>query len=984
MYGGDFMEFKINEVYHGFKLLVQEEVKENQSTARVFYHIKSGARLLHLENEDDNKLFSIGFRTTPTDNTGVAHILEHSVLCGSKKFRSKDPFGNLAKSSLNTFLNAMTYTDKTIYPVSSRNHKDFMNLMDVYLDAVLNPRIYDNHEILRQEGWRYESETEKDKLIYKGVVYSEMQGALSSPQEMIAKEIYGTLFPNTTYEFVSGGDPEYIPELTQGDFESFHSKFYHPSNSYIVLYGDQHLDQCLKFINDEYLINFNKIDIPSKIEYVQPFETMCEINSKYSISEEENEKNKTFLGLNFAFEETRNGESYLATKILYNMFIESSASPIKEALLKAGIGECIITMDDMNMDPTRQMIFPIVVKNTEASKKEEFKNIVFDTLRNIVRKGLNRNLLEAAINTIEFELREADPWRIANKGIQYNERILNSWLYDGDPLVHLKYEENLRHIKANIEKGYFEDFIEKWMLNNHHSSLVVLSPEKGLKDKKNRVLEEKLESYRKSLSKAELEDLNERNRRLKEEQIRVETLEEKESMPRISLEEIDKKAEEIPQEIIENQGVTILNHPIFTNKINYVTLAFDTKHIKEEYIPYLGLLGDCLGEVNTEKRTYIQLITEIFKKTGGITFGNGVYIDVDNIENYHTKFIVKGKVIAENIGDLLTLIKEIMTDSNFDDKNRVKQIIQEIKSKLQMKIIDAGHRVAMDNIYSKFSYGNRYRDMVSGRLYYEFICNLERDFEKEGDSITENIKEVYRKIFNKNNLIVSIVGEKEHNEKVISNLNSVLDNISQEKVEAIKVNHQILKDIEGIITGSNVQFVAKGFNMKEVGGKYSGKLRVLENIIDSEYLYPRVRLQGGAYGCFMELDKCGNVAFTSYRDPNLSRTIDVYNKTYEFIEKLNLTEKDMETFIIGAVGKRYRPLTPERKGDIALENYICSISNEYLQKEKNELLNITLEDLKYYKEIFKKGMENNYCCVVGSEEKIKENKSLFDKISNAL
>ncbi|HCQ88553.1 MAG TPA: hypothetical protein DIU45_00820 [Clostridium sp.] len=517
------MQFKINEMHHGFKLLEQEKIDEIQSVARVFEHIKSGARLLHLENEDDNKLFSIGFRTTPTDSTGVAHILEHSVLCGSRKFKTKDPFSDMLKSSLKTFLDAMTYTDKTIYPVSSRNHKDFMNLMDVYLDAALYPRIYENHEILRQEGWRYEVDPKTNKLSYKGVVYSEMQGALSSPEEVICSDIYSSLFPNTTYAFVSGGDPEEIPNLNQEDFEKFHSKFYHPSNSYIFLYGDQNLEQCLKFINDEYLQGFDRIEIPSYIENVEAFKSMVEKTSQYSISEDEEEKNKAFLALSFAFEETSDAKAYLTNEILYNMLIESSASPIKEALLKAGIGECIITIDEMNMDPTKQMLFPIVVKNADSSMKDKFKEIVLSTLKELVKNGIDENQLQAAINTVEFNLREADPWRIANKGIQYNEKVLNSWIYDGNPLAHLKYEKNLNDIKEAIKDRYFENFIEKNMVKNSHCSLVVLNPKKGLENEKNKALEEKLEKYRIALSEEELQKLIDRNKKLQEAQVKVDT-----------------------------------------------------------------------------------------------------------------------------------------------------------------------------------------------------------------------------------------------------------------------------------------------------------------------------------------------------------------------------------------------------------------------------------------------------------------------------
>lgn len=978
------MQFKINEMYHGFKLLEQEKIDEIQSVARVFEHVKTGARLLHLENEDDNKLFSIGFRTTPTDSTGVAHILEHSVLCGSRKFKTKDPFGDIAKSSLNTFLNAMTYTDKTIYPVSSRNHKDFMNLMDVYLDAVLHPRIYENHEILRQEGWRYEVDPKTNKLSYKGVVYSEMQGALSSPEQVICSDIYSSLFPNTTYAFVSGGDPEEIPSLTQEDFEKFHSKFYHPSNSYIFLYGDQNLEQCLKFINDEYLQEFDRIEIPSHIENVEAFKSMVEKASQYSISEDEEEKNKAFLALSFAFEETSSAKAYLTNEILYNMIIESSASPIKEALLKAGIGECIITIDEMNMDPTKQMLFPIVVKNADSSMKDKFKEIVLRTLKELVKNGIDENQLQAAINTVEFNLREADPWRIANKGIQYNEKVLNSWIYDGNPLAHLKYEKSLNDIKEAIKDRYFENFIEKNMVKNSHCSLVVLNPKKGLENEKNKALEEKLEKYRISLSEEDLQKLIDRNKKLQEAQVKVDTEEEKKTIPKLPMEEIDKKAEQIPQEVIKEQGITILKHHINTNKIAYINLLFDGKIIEEKYIPYLGLLGDILGELDTERKTYSELITEVYKNTGGITFKNEIYTEKNNDRVYHPKFTIKSKAISDNIPKLLELINEIITTTKFDDMNRIKQVIQEIKSKLQMRIINAGHEIAMNKAFSKFSYAQEYKNRINGASYYEFICSLEKNFEDNSDEIKSNLIKVYETIFNKNNLIVSIVGEETESQKLLSNINIILHNIKDSICEVHKLEYKQAKDVEGLITASNVQYVVKGFNFAKLDYMYSGKMKVLQNILESEYLYPRVRLQGGAYGCYIDMNNDGNLAFFSYRDPNLTRTIDVYNETYKFLENVDFPKKDMENFIIGTVGRVYRPLTPDKKGEKAVGDYICNITYEDVQRERDEILNTTIEDIKSYAKMIKSGMDEHYCCVVGNEGKIKKNEAIFNKISKLL
>ncbi len=978
------MQFKINEMHHGFKLLEEEKIDEIQSVARVFEHVKSGARLLHLENEDDNKLFSIGFRTTPTDSTGVAHILEHSVLCGSRKFKTKDPFGDIGKSSLNTFLDAMTYTDKTIYPVSSRNHKDFMNLMDVYLDAVLHPRIYENHEILRQEGWRYEVDSKTNKLSYKGVVYSEMQGALSSPEAIICNHIYSSLFPNTTYAFVSGGDPEDIPNLTQEDFEKFHSKFYHPSNSYIFLYGDQNLEECLKLINNEYLNEFDRIEIPSHIENVEAFKSMVENTSQYSISEDEEEENKAFLALSFVFEETSNAEAYLTSEILYNMLVESSASPIKEELLKAGIGECIITIDEMNMDPTKQILFPIVVKNVDSKMKDKFKEIVLNTLKELVKNGVDINQLQAAINTVEFNLREADPWKIANKGLQYNEKIMNSWIYDGNPLVHLKYEKNLNNIKDAIKDRYFESFIEKNMIKNSHCSLVILNPKKALENEKIKALEEKLEKYRNSLSERDLQGLIVRNKKLQESQVKVDTEEEKNTIPKLPIEEIDKKAEQIPQEVVEEQGITILKHHIYTNKIAYINLLFDAKILEEKYIPYLGLLGDMLGELDTERKTYSELVTEVYKNTGGITFKNEIYTEKNNHKMYHPKFTIKSKAISDNIPKLLELINEIITTTKFDDVNRIKQAIQETKSKLQMRIINAGHEIAMTRVFSKCSYAQEYRDRIDGASYYEFICNLEKNFENSSDEIKNNLTKVYETIFNKNNLIVSVVGEETENQKLLSNINIILDNIKSVVCEVPKFEYKQSKDVEGLITASNVQYVVKGFNFAKFDYKYSGEMKVLKNILESEYLYPRVRLQGGAYGCYMHMANDGNLAFFSYRDPNLTRTIDVYNETYKFLENMNFTNKDMENFIIGTVGRVYKPLTPDKKGEKAVRDYICNITYEDIQRERDEILNTTIEDVKAYTKMIKSGMDEHYCCVVGNEGQIKENETIFHRISKLL
>lgn len=963
------------QIYHGFKLLHKEEIKEIKSTVEVFEHVKSGARLIHLGNNDDDKLFSIGFRTTPSNSTGVAHILEHSVLCGSKKFKTKNPFSDMSKSSLHTFMNAMTYTDKTIYPVGSRNFKDFMNLMDVYLDAVLNPRIYQNHNILKQEGWRYELDKD-NKLSYKGVVYSEMQGALSSPEEIIINKIYESLLKNTTYQYVSGGDPEDIPNLTQEEFEEFHSKFYHPSNSYIYLYGDEDLDECLSFIDREYLSKYNKIEIPSYIDNADYEDNMVRIKGTYSINEDADDKNKEFFALNFAYENTSNALAYLTHKILYNLLIESPASPIKKELLKAGIGEALVTGEDMNMDPTKEILMPIVVKNAAKGEEEKFKDIILSTLKKLVKDGINRDLLESCINTIEFRLREITSY----KGLQYNELVLESWLYDGDPTAHLRFDKTLSYLKEHIKDGYFENFINKNMIENKHCSLVVLSPEKGLAAKKAKKLEEKLENYKNSLSSKEIEKIREENELLKKEQIRKDTEEDKKTIPTLSLDEIDKKVEKIPQEVVKEKNITFLKHEIFTGNIQYINLLFDISGIEEKDISYLSLLSDVLGKVDTKEKGYSKLLTETAKVTGGINFNINVYTPKNNIEKYEPKFQVSFKAISENTNEALKLVNEILTSTSFKDVDRIHEVIKEKRANLELDVINRGNSFGIIKACSMIRPDGTYNERIKGESYFSFLCKLDKNFEEYSKEIAEKLNSIYNKVFNTNNLIVSLVGEE--NSKTLNNIDLVLTGLKNEIEKPKLLTEADKAQVVGIITNSNVQYVVKSYDVTKLGYNYSGKMQVMSKILDSEYLYPKVRLQGGAYGCYSYVKESGIIGVFSYRDPNLNRTIDVYNEAYKFLENLELSDRDMENFIIGTIGSQYRPLTPRLKGEKAVSDYICGISYEDNQKEKDEILNTTLEDIKSYSDMIKQVMDQNICCVVGNKENILKDRDKFNKINN--
>lgn len=969
------MEFKLNEVYHGFKLVEEKEVKEINSKARIFEHKKSGARLLSLQNDDDNKVFSIGFRTPPSDSTGVPHIMEHSVLCGSRKFPIKDPFVELAKGSLNTFLNAMTFSDKTIYPVASRNEKDFFNLMDVYLDAVFYPNIYKYPEILAQEGWHYELNSKEDEITYRGVVYNEMKGVFSSPEDILYRKIQESLFPDTTYGVESGGDPEYIPDLTQEQFLEFHRKFYHPSNSYIYLYGNGDLEKQLEFIDKEYLSKFERKEIDSHIDYQKPFGEIKEVKAEYPIARENAGEDKTFLTLNFGFKEN-NPEVYLAFEILEYLLLETPAAPLKKVLIEKNIGKDVYGFFDHGI---LQPVFSIIVKNSNENKKEEFKKIVFDTLSSLAKNGIDKKLIEACINIKEFKLREEDT-RSYPKGLIYYIKAMDSWLYDKHPLTYLEYEETLSKIKSALTTNYFEKLIEEYLINANHGTMLILSPKAGLAEEKDERLKNKLKEYKASLSEEEIEEMINRTIALRERQTSEESKEDLEKIPLLSLEDINPKAEKLPLKEMRLGDNTLLLHNMFTNKIAYIKFVFDTRTVEEKLIPYIGLLSGILGKIGTENHDYSDLANEINIYTGGVAFSSATFIQNGTKGEYVPKFIVKSKALIEKVPKLLELLEEILVRTKLDDKKRLKEIIQEMKSRLEMAIFDAGHIVAANRLFSYFSPVGRYEELISGLEFYEFVEELERNFDSKVNEIIENLQEVERAIFNKKNLIISVAVDEEGYKDIEGNLENFLNKLRDNNLEIKEYNLEFKNKNEGLLTQGNVQYVVKGYNYRELGYGYKGSMQVLRTIESLEYLWNKIRVLGGAYGAFASFGRSGNMFFGSYRDPNLKETLEVYDKAEEYLKNFTVDDREMTKYIIGTISSLDAPLTPASKSEKALAYYLSKITYEDLQKERDEILGCTQEDIRAFADMIKDCMSKNYLCVLGNSSKLKENKEVFEEL----
>lgn len=969
------MNWNIGDVIHGFRLRESRMIKEIESKGYWLEHVKTGAQLLYLKNEDDNKVFSISFRTPPSDSTGVAHIVEHSVLCGSRKFPLKEPFVELVKGSLNTFLNAMTFPDKTMYPIASRNDKDFHNLMDVYLDAVFYPSMHEEREILMQEGWHYEIDENGD-LAYRGVVYNEMKGALSSPESLHDQKIMESLFPDTTYGLESGGNPEVIPELTQEAFLAFHRAYYHPSNSYIFLYGDCDIEEKLAFIDSEYLSNFSHLELDSTVAYQKLFTSPKEVCGTYPISAGEDTKDKTFLSLNYIIGDAKESEVVLAMQILAHMLFKSQAAPLKKALAEAGIGKDVDgTCNDGILQPT----LSIEVSGANDGDAKRFAEVVKSTLREMAEGGIDKQLIEASLNLIEFKIREADFGRTP-KGLIYGINVMNSWLYDESPFIYLEYEEALANIKTALHTDYFERLIKERILSNTHETMVVLSPEAGLTERKAAELRAKLAEYKATLTAEDIARIEEDAEKLA---VRQETPDSPEALATIPLLSLDDLEKEEPPIICEEKcenGVTVLHHDIPTNKITYLSLYFDASVIPQEDVLYGHLLVELLGKVDTEKSSYEMLANRINLDTGGISCSLMAYSVEDGTKDYDPRFRVKGKVLTEKASRLTELMAEMLTMSRFTDEKRMKEMIGRIRENVSMYLLKNGHQVAIGRALSYVSPSAKYNEC--GIVpFFDFIDHLEKNFEAEKDALAAKLSAVASMLFNKNNLLVSVTADAEDYEVFRSAWQVLDDALSAKVYPSQQYVYAFGKKNEGLTTAGKVQYVVKGANFRQLGYTYSGALKVVETILKYDHLWNKIRVQGGAYGALVQFRRNGNMMLGSYRDPNLAETVEVFDTTGDHLAEFSVDEREMTKYIIGTMSGIDMPLTPVMKGDAAAECFLRGVTHDDLQRERDEILGATQEDIRAAGELIRAAMAENCLCVVGGEEKIRENEALFGSVA---
>lgn len=964
---------EINKVYSGFRLDRIERIDEINGTAYEMKHEKSGARLIYIDSPDSNKVFNIAFRTTPHNSTGVAHIMEHSVLCGSRKFPLKEPFVELVKGSLNTFLNAMTYPDKTMYPVASKNDKDFHNLMDVYLDAVFYPRVREDAEIVMQEGWHYELENADDELTYKGVVFNEMKGVYSSPDSVLERQMMRELFPDTTYGVDSGGDPDYITDLTYEEFQEFYRVHYHPSNSYIFLYGDMNIVEQLAFLNDEYLSHFDAIEVHTEVALQAPFTEGKVVSYPYSVGSEEPTDNRTLHSFAYVLPDVT-PEHSLAFEVLTHALLTSPAAPLKQALVKAGIGSDV---SGYYLDSIRQPMWTVQATGSNLDKQADLQRIVESTLQDLCDKGLDKELLEASLNSIEFALRESD-FGGRPIGLAYIIRMMDNWLYDNDPLELLHYEEALTNIRNGLAGTYFEDLIRHSILNNNHKVLVSIYPERGLQERKDAEVKEHLAAVKANMTTEEIDAIVEQTKRLK---IRQETPDSDEalaSIPLLELSDLNPNMEAVERRESKIGNTTVHFVPTFTKGINYVGLYFKLNCLTEEELFYADILSDILGRVDTSERGYEALAKDINMNLGGLSSDITAISKDGKRDEFTPLMIVRAKALHTKLPDLCRLINEVVQKADYSDDSRLTELVQESKAIWDNEAFRRGNSIVSQRVMAQVSAVGKFRD--NGNLgYYQKISELASN-PAALPLLPEKLAEVARKIFRANNVDIMFVGEEGELEAFKNLMKPLVETWDTTELSNDVLQITRLSGNDGIVTAGKVQYVAQGGNFIDHGFKHVGPMSVLETILRYEYLWIRIRVQGGAYGAFANFYDDGNMIFCSYRDPNLLETLDVYKELPQYLRDFTLTDREMRKYIIGTMSSLDLPMTPVLRGPRAMGMYFSGAKLEDKVEFRKQVIACKPEDIVALADVVEPVLNDNHICTMGNEQKIKDAGNVFDNI----
>lgn len=971
-----------------YEQLSQTELAECGGTGTIYRHKKTGARIFCISCPDPNKVFMIGFRTTPKDSTGVAHIMEHSVLCGSQKFPLKDPFVELAKGSLNTFLNAMTYPDKTVYPVASCNEKDFMNLMDVYLDAVLHSNIYRERKIFEQEGWHYELAAPDAPLSINGVVYNEMKGVFSNPESVLERYTMHALFPDTTYGFESGGDPDVIPQLSYEEFLAFHSRYYHPSNSYIYLYGDMDMEEKLLWIDEHYLSAYDRLEIDSRILPETPFAKPREETVAYAIGDTEPEEGRAWLSANFVVGGELDAERYLAWQILEFALIDAPGAPLKEALIKAGIGEDILGGYTQGI---LQPYFSVIAKHASLKDRVRFAGVVHDCIAKLTAEGMDKKSLLAALNYTEFKYREADYGRMP-AGLMYGLTALDTWLYDGDPTLHLRYDETFRSLRAHLEDGYFEELLKSAFLDNPFSADVAIVPKRGLQAEREEKEKERLAAYLSKLSAADKEKIVQETKELKAYQSEPADEDALNTLPVLGISDISREAEKVR---IKRTG-DVLYSELETHGIAYMRILLDTAALTEEELQFASFLTGLYGEIDTKAHSYKDLSSEILLRTGGISFDLVSYPQMDGSGAFCGRLVSEIRSLSAEVDAGLSMAVEMLTETLLEDEERIGEKLAEAKSRMQMKLDGASHSAAVCRAGSYYNRVQRFDDLTGGIAYYDFLNAALRFYQEpvHRKRWLKSLSAVAKKLIASSEPLFALSGSAEEKAAMEAALPKIREQLSKTSDAAKKEAEESGKPLgiptghpvqvqgclnEGFETSGQVNYVARCGSFL-AAGPYTGALQVLKGMLNYDYLWTNLRVKGGAYGCMSGFARSGRAFLVSYRDPNVAETNSIYEALPDCLAHHSFSEIELRKYIIGAVADLDQPVTPAISASREVSKYLSGLTDADFQKEWDEILSCTGADLNALAPYMRALLDAHVICAIGSKGKIEADKELFRSV----
>lgn len=953
-------------MFKKFTLLQEKAIPELNATAHYYIHKRTGARLLSVINEDENKVFSINFRTPPKDSTGVAHILEHSVLNGSEKYPVKDPFVQLRKGSLATFLNAFTYPDKTCYPVASQNLQDFYNLIDVYMDAVFHPLI--SEQTFMQEGWHYELNDPSEPLTYKGVVFNEMKGAYSSPDGVLGTGVRNSLFPKHVYGVVSGGDPRHIPNLTYEAFKSFHETYYHPSNSFIFFYGNDDPEKRLELI-ENYLKPYKKIRVKSKIPVKKPFKRAKKVQDAYDAGQDADIRKKHYLTVNWALPDTSDPVMNFSLRILGYILIGIPASPLRRALLDSGLGE---DLAGSGLETgLHQIIFSAGLKGTRARDAKKIEGLIFKTLENLVREGIDPDMIAAAINTIEFHLRENNTGGFP-RGIALMLRSLTTWLHDDDPIKLLAFEAPLRDIKARLanDNRYFEKLIQLHLLDNTHRTTLRLKPDPELGGRFNEEEKARLGKIRESLTDKQLNEIAEKTKQLKEHQETPDSEAAIATIPVLRLEDLEKQSRMIPIEVIDLEDAKVLYHDLFTNGIVYLDLGFDLHALPKELLSLTEIFARALIEMGTETEDYVKLSQRIGKSTGGIS-GTAWAATVIGSRESVARLILRGKATVQQSDELLNILKDILLTTKFDNPERLKQIVLEEKAGLESSLVPQGHIYVNQRLRAQFSESGWAKEQMSGISHLFALRELERAIDKNWPSVLEKLEIVRAALINRSTLLCNVTVDAANWDIFKPQLDSFLSALPSRDTKPSALNFQPVQMREGLTIPAQVNYVGKGANLYDLGYKYDGSAEVIVRYLRIAFLQEKIRVQGGAYGAFSVFDDAsGAFTYLSYRDPNVAATIENFDKAPAYLKGLDsarLSQSELTKAIIGVIGDIDSYQLPDAKGYTSMLRYLTNRTDALRQRTREEVLSANGEDFIAFGEVLEQAIGSEAIAVLGSQ-----------------